>query len=187
MSYCRLLTIVLSLALAGCSTIQSILILSPPAQTPRPPSCSPRRAYSNFNARADANGRYWKFITPQAELKDAKGHVVARQGSEGSVFAKDGSILVAKIEKYADDASPGNLRDLVYRTTSRGKEGMLTGITHIKRSNGKGGVPLTRCSPSQLGSTLKVPLPPRTPSIATIDKVLKKQRLLLSRPRDWTN
>ena len=83
--------------------------------------------------------------------------MVARQGSEGSVFAKDGSILVAKIEKYTDNASPGNLRDLVYRTTSRGKEGMLTGITHIKRSNGKGGVPLTRCSPSQLGSTLKVP------------------------------
>ena len=34
---------------------------------------------------------------------------------------------------------------------------MLTGITHVKRTDGKGGVPLTRCSPSQLGVTLKVP------------------------------
>ena len=76
---------------------------------------------------------------------------------EGSFFAKDGSILAAKIEKHADKATPGNLRDLVYRTTSRGKEGMLTGITHVKRTDGKGGVPLTRCSPSQLGATLKVP------------------------------
>lgn len=157
MSYCRLLTIVLSLALAGCSTIQSIFDPLSPGADASAAFVLSAQGIQQFQCTADANGRYWKFITPQAELKDAKGHVVARQGSEGSVFAKDGSILVAKIEKYADDASPGNLRDLVYRTTWRGKEGMLTGITHIKRSNGKGGVPLTRCSPSQLGSTLKVP------------------------------
>lgn len=157
MSYRRLLPLALSFVLAGCSTIQNIFDPLSPGADSSAAFVLTAKGVQQFQCTADANGRYWKFITPQAELTDGEGRVVARQGSEGSFFAKDGSILAAKIEKYADKATPGNLRDLVYRTTSRGKEGMLTGITHVKRTDGKGGVPLTRCSPSQLGATLKVP------------------------------
>lgn len=157
MSYRRLLPLALSFVLAGCSTIQNIFDPLSLGADSSAAFVLTAKGVQQFQCTADANGRYWKFITPQAELTDGKGRVVARQGSEGSFFAKDGSILAAKIEKHADKATPGNLRDLVYRTTSRGKEGMLTGITHVKRTDGKGGVPLTRCSPSQLGVTLKVP------------------------------
>ena len=90
MSYRRLPTIVLSLALAGCSTIQNIFDPLSPGADASAAFVLSAQGIQQFQCTADANGRYWKFITPQAELKDAKGHVVARQGSEGSVFAKIG-------------------------------------------------------------------------------------------------
>ena len=119
MSYRRLLPLALSFVLAGCSTIQNIFDPLSLGADSSAAFVLTAKGVQQFQCTADANGRYWKFITPQAELTDGKGRVVARQGSEGSFFAKDGSILAAKIEKHADKATPGNLRDLVYRTTAR--------------------------------------------------------------------
>lgn len=157
MTLLRLSFVVLPVVLTGCSTLQSFFDPLSPGADSSAAFVLTGEGVQQFQCTADANGRFWKFITPQAQLRDRQGRVVARQGSEGSFFATDGSILAAKIEKYAEKSTAGNIRDLVYRTTSRGKQGMLTGITHVKRSEGKGGVPLTRCSPSQLGATLKVP------------------------------
>lgn len=153
----QLLSIALTLTLAGCSSFQSFFDPLAPSSDSSAAFVLTGKGVQQFQCTADANGRYWKFITPEAQLTDGKGRTLARQGSEGNFFAKDGSILVAKIEKYSEKTTAGNLRDLVYTTSSRGKKGILTGITHVKRSQGKGGVPLIRCSASQLGSTLKVP------------------------------
>lgn len=157
MSFRRLVLLALPLILSGCSTLQSFFDpLSPGADTSAAFILT-GKGVQQFQCTADAAGRYWKFITPQAQLSDEKGRVVARQGSDGSFFANDGSMLSAKIEKYAQDSVAGNLRDLVYKTTHRGRPGLFSGISHVKRSNGQGGIPLTRCSASQLGTTLKVP------------------------------
>ena len=186
MSYHRLLPLALSFVLAGCSTIQNIFDPLSPGADSSAASVLTAKGVQQFQCTADANGRYWKFITPQAELTDGKGRVVARQGSEGSFFAKDGSILAAKIEKHADKATPGNLRDLVYRTTSRGKEGMLTGITHVKRT-AKAAYRSRAVRRLNWGPRSKCPSRRLTPSIATADKILKNQRLPLSPPHNWTN
>ena len=92
MSYRRLLPLALSFVLAGCSTIQNIFDPLSPGADSSAAFVLTAKGVQQFQCTADANGRYWKFITPQAELTDGKGRVVARQGSEGSFFAKDGSI-----------------------------------------------------------------------------------------------
>ena len=141
----------------GCSPLTALLDPLAPQTDADAAFVLTGKGVQQFQCTADAKGRYWRFITPQAQLTDAHGRVVARQGSDGNFFAKDGSMLSVKIEKYADKATAGNVRDLLYKSSHRGREGLLSGITHVKRTDGKGGVPLTRCSPSQLGTTLKVP------------------------------
>lgn len=154
---CRFFLFILPLILTGCSTLQNVLDPLSPSGDSSAAFVLTGKGVQQFQCTSDAGGRYWKFITPQAQLTNDKGRVVARQSSDGSFFAEDGSMLASKIEKYAKESTAGNIRDLVYKTTHRGKPGLFSGITHVKRSNGQGGVPLTRCSPSQLGTTLKVP------------------------------
>lgn len=151
----RFFLLCLPAALAGCSTLQNLF--DPLAVDADAAFVLTAKGVQQFQCTADAGGRYWKFIAPSAQLTDKRGRVVARQGSDGSFFAEDGSILASKIDKFAKDAGEGNIRDLLYKTTPRGKEGLFSGVTAVKRSNGQGGVPLTRCSPSQLGATLSVP------------------------------
>ncbi len=152
-----LLPVAAALALGGCATIENLMDPVAPKTGDKAAFVLTASGVQQFQCTADAKGRYWRFIAPEASLVDAKGRQLVRQGSDGSFFAEDGSMLASKIEKYSKESSPENIRDLLYKTSSRGKQGILTGITHVKRSNGKGGMPLTRCSPSQLGQSLKVP------------------------------
>lgn len=112
-----------------------------------------------FQCAADKQGRWWKFIAPDVELRDAAGHVVAHQGADFIFRASDGSVASAKIVKWdKHPKSAENLRDVLFQTTARGKKsGLMTGVRWVSRTEGKGGQPLAACSPSQLGSTMKIP------------------------------
>ena len=112
-----------------------------------------------FQCAADKKGRWWKFIAPDAVLVDEKGRVIARQGPDVIFRANDGSVLSAKIVKWdAHPKSHNDLRDVLFETRAQGKKkGVLTGIRWVSRTEGAGGQPQTRCSPSQIGATLKVP------------------------------
>lgn len=147
----------LPFGLAGCAALESLMNPLTPSDGASAAFVLSGQGVQLFQCTSDAAGRYWRFIAPDTRLTDAQGRLVARQGSDGSFFAEDNSALSAKIVRYAQDSPAEDLRDLLYQTSPRGKQGVLSDIVYVKRSNGKGGVPLTRCSPSQLGSTLKVP------------------------------
>ena len=68
MSYRRLLTIVLSLALAGCSTIQSIFDPLSPGADASAAFVLFAQGIQQFQCTADANGRYWKFKKDEADV-----------------------------------------------------------------------------------------------------------------------
>lgn len=113
--------------------------------------------YQQFQCTSDSKGRYWKFVSPKAELKDQSGKVLVTQGAEFTFQAPDKSVLTSKIVKWDEKAPPKDIRSVLFQTHGHGKTGILTGVRWVKRIEGKGGIPQTRCSASQLGSLLQVP------------------------------
>lgn len=152
----RLLLLALPFALTGCAAIESLVNPLAP-EGAHEAFVLTGKGVQQFQCVSDARGRYWRFVTPAADLRDEKGRSVARQGSDGNFFAKDGSMLSVKIEKHEKKQDPENLRGLLYKAVPRGKPGIFSDVVYVTRREAKGGVPLTGCSPSQLGSTLKVP------------------------------
>lgn len=114
-----------------------------------------------FQCTADKQGRYWKFVSPRADLSDKSGKVVVRQGAEFTFRSDDGSVLTSRIVKWDDKAPANDVRSVLFETHGHGKTGILTGVRFVKRIEGKGGIPLTRCSASQLGTFLQVPFTAR--------------------------
>ena len=117
--------------------------------------------YQQFQCTTDSKGRYWRFVSPKAELKDKSGRTVATQGSEFTFQAPDGSVLTSKIVRWDEKAPPLDVRSVLFETHGHGKTGVLTGVRWVKRIEGKGGIPQTRCSASQLGTFLQVPFTAR--------------------------
>ncbi len=117
--------------------------------------------HQQFQCVSDAKGRYWKFISPKADLFDANGRKVLSQGAEFTFRAPDGSVLTSKLIRWDEKADPNNVRSVLFQTNGHGKTGILTGVRWVKRIEGKGGIPLTRCSASQLGGFLQVPFTAR--------------------------
>lgn len=150
------------LAATGCSVMDK-LISDPVAPQEKAQKTMELQGKGTqlFQCVRDAKGLYWKFVSPQAELVNANGVLIVRQGADFSFFAKDGSMLAAKITRWDESNDRNNLRDVLFTTQSRGKKGTLTGVRFVQRLDGKGGMPLTRCSPSQLGSSLSVPFSAR--------------------------
>lgn len=110
-----------------------------------------------FQCTPDKQGRYWRFVTPQATLTDQKHRIVAEHGADFTFVARDGSRLTSKIVKYSAGADAASLKNVLFETTSSGKQGILTGVRWVKRTGAKGGVPLTACSASQIGMVLRRP------------------------------
>lgn len=111
----------------------------------------------SFQCISDKSGRYWRFIAPKASLVDEQGSQQVTQGGDFSFLASDGSRLTAKISDWAPAANSEDLKSVLFATRSFGKrQGRLTGIRWVERSEASGGMPLTACSPSQLGMLLNV-------------------------------
>lgn len=187
MSYRRLLPLALSFVLAGCSTIQNIFDPLSPGADSSAAFVLTAKGVQQFQCTADANGRYWKFITPQAELTDGKGRVVARQGSEGSFLPKTAPFWPPRLK-----STPTRQHRAICETS-------FTALPRAARKACSQGS-LTSSAPTakaayrsravrrlNWGSRSKCPSRRLTPSIATADKILKNQRLPLSPPHNWTN
>lgn len=110
-----------------------------------------------FQCATDEKGPYWRFVAPQLELKNRKNITQVSQGAEFTFIAQDGSKLRAKIIQSMPSKKTPNVYDVLFETGSYGRTGLLTGIEYVKRTNSTDGIPLTACSPAQLGQTLKVP------------------------------
>ena len=153
----KLIPMTTAVLLTGCGTLNNLIgdPLAPPEgaiETMRLHASGVQQ----FQCAIDSKGRYWRFISPKAKLYDNNGQLVAEQGADFSFSAPDGSHLTAKIRKSSPGKTENDLKGLLFRTHSHGKSGILTGITWIKRDNATGGIPLTTCSPSQVGMILKV-------------------------------
>ena len=148
-------------ALSGCSGLSEFMSAGDPMAPEKGKLLMTLKASGEqqFQCTADKKGRWWKFIAPDAVLVDEKGRIIARQEPDFIFRASDGSVLSAKIVKWdTHPKSHNNLRDVLFETRAQGKKkGVLTGIRWVSRTEGAGGQPQTRCSPSQIGTTLKVP------------------------------
>lgn len=161
-TFCRTLLIALApVMLAGCSSITELFSDPLTPQKGVVVLDLTGTGYQQFQCTADKKGRYWRFVSPKVELKDKSGKVVATQGSDFTFTAPDGSVLTGKIVRWDEKTSPLNVRSVLFETHGHGKTGVLTGIGWVKRIEGKGGIPQTRCSASQLGSFLQVPFTAR--------------------------
>lgn len=117
--------------------------------------------FQQFQCTADSKGRYWKFVSPKVELKDKTGKTLVTQGAEFTFQAPDQSVLTSKIVQWDEKAPPLDVRSVLFQTHGHGKTGILTGVRWVKRIEGKGGIPQTSCSASQLGTFLQVPFSAR--------------------------
>ena len=151
------------LALAGCAQLQSLTGSGP--SDPLAPDGGKLvmtlqgSGTQQFQCASDQKGRWWKFIAPDVKLVDGTGRTVAHQGPDFIFRAGDGSVASARIVNWdKKPENPSNLRDVLFALRAQGKTaGVLTGIRWVSRTEGQGGQPLTRCSASQTGTTLKVP------------------------------
>ncbi len=142
--------------LTGCAAISEHFNSLEPSDA-KPAMTLTGKGVQIFQCAVDDKGRYWRFVAPQATLIDSHGREVAKQGSEGNFYAKDGSILASRITSHKKAKSADSLPDILYTTTSRGKKGVLTGVRYVLRSDASEGKPLTACSAIQYGTRLNVP------------------------------
>ncbi len=116
-----------------------------------------------FRCEYDEEGFYWAFQGPDARLwNDAvkPRRLEARLTDGFTVRHRDGSVLTAIIIENRGRASEENLRDAVFETMPP-ETGALRGVRWMERRRAEGGMPVTRCSPSQRGMTLRVPFTAR--------------------------
>jgi hypothetical protein len=109
-----------------------------------------------FRCEPDKDGFRWAFRLPEAELRDARGQVVAHHGANYSFEDVDGSRLLGTIVGYDSAPSEDSVRWLLLRTQSFG-QGELEKVTYVQRIDTAGGMPPTQCPADQANQILRVP------------------------------
>jgi len=109
-----------------------------------------------FRCEPDKDGFHWVFRLPEAELRDARGQVVARHGANYSFEHVDGSRLIGTIVGYDSAPSEDSVHWLLLRTQSYG-QGEFEKMTYVQRVDTSGGMPPAQCSAEQANQILRVP------------------------------
>jgi hypothetical protein len=109
-----------------------------------------------FRCEPDKDGYRWVFRLPEAELRDARGQVVAHHGANYSFEHVDGSRLLGTIVGYDSAPSDDAVRWLLLRTQSFG-QGELEKVSYVQRVDTVGGLPPAQCSAEQANQILRVP------------------------------
>jgi hypothetical protein len=109
-----------------------------------------------FRCEPDKDGFRWAFRLPEAELRDARGQVVAHHGANYSFEHVDGSRLLGTIVGYDSAPSDDAVHWLLLRTQSFG-QGELEKVSYVQRIDTVGGMPPAQCSADQVGQILRVP------------------------------
>jgi hypothetical protein len=109
-----------------------------------------------FHCEADKDGYRWVFKLPEAELRDARGQVVAHHGANYSFEHADGSRLIGTIVGYDSAPQSDALHWLLLRTQAYG-QGEFDRVTYVQRVDTTGGLPPPRCEADQVGQILRVP------------------------------
>jgi hypothetical protein len=109
-----------------------------------------------FRCEPDKDGFHWAFRLPEAELRDARGQVVAHHGANYSFEHVDGSRLIGTIVGYDSAPSDDSVHWLLLRTQSYG-QGEFEKATYVQRVDTSGGMPPAQCAADQANQILRVP------------------------------
>lgn len=110
-----------------------------------------------FVCAQDQAGRWWQFLRPDVSLR-VNGRELVNQGGSFTFTAADGSRLNAHIvANEKTDTTGRTMADVRFATQAAGRKGMLTGTKWVTRTKAKGGMPLTLCSPSEVGKVQRIP------------------------------
>ncbi len=109
-----------------------------------------------FRCEAQKDGFRWVFRLPEAELRDARGQVVAHHGANYSFENVDGSRLIGTIVGYDSAPSSDSILWLLLRTQSYG-QGEFEKVTYVQRVETAGGTPPGQCAADQVSQILRVP------------------------------
>ncbi|CAG4886234.1 hypothetical protein R52603_00144 [Paraburkholderia saeva] len=90
----------------------------------------------------------WTFKSPQADLYDGSGKLVAKHYAGPSWEATDGSKITGKVLQQMPNAQqPGSIPLLLLKATSAGAPGELASVRYVQRWNTRGGAaPLQPCT-----------------------------------------
>ena len=100
----------------------------------------------------------WVFQEPKADLLDPKTKEHVGTHSRGPIWTwSDGSILLGEVMRQQPSGT--SIPWLLLSVQSTGKQGALTGIAYVRRSDTQGGaVPASvTCGASDVGEVLRVP------------------------------
>jgi len=145
--------ILLLLILAGCaSTVAVPENLKPTA------SESLKRVFAAKGVQIyECRNGSWAFVAPEADLYDARGHVIGRHYA-GPTWeaAGDGSRVVGTVKSRADAPVAGAIPWLLLDAKSAGGKGDFSDVTSVQRVATSGGVaPAGGCEGSE--KQLRVP------------------------------
>lgn len=107
---------------------------------------------------AATNGSYaWKFVAPDADLLDHRGHIVGHHGAGPIWQSEDGSAVTAK--KVAEaTVAVSSIPWLLLEAASHEGEGAFAGIAYIQRLDTEGGLaPDAACAEANSGEQVVVP------------------------------
>ncbi|MFJ1254589.1 DUF3455 domain-containing protein [Cupriavidus sp. CuC1] len=153
------------IALAGACLLASCAI----AQETAPPELQPadaRRTIATLHAsgvqiyvckRDQGNSLAWAFKSPEADLHDASGKLIAKHYAGPTWEAPDGSKVTGKVLRQAANArAPDSIALLLLQATSSGGTGLLAAVHYVQRLNTQGGLaPAQACT--QEGQESRVP------------------------------
>lgn len=113
-----------------------------------------------FQCAMDDEGLYWQFLFPQGKLYNDQGRFEGELLPDFGVKARDGSAASARIVEQKEANSPRDLKPALFEATGS-LRGTMKNLRYIERRYAKGGMPQTKCSPSQRGKRLYVPFTAR--------------------------
>ena len=145
--------------LAGCSVFKTAPSPVEPKEAPVTTGLVLTGAgVQRFQCASDKQGYWWRFIAPEAVLKDKSGRTVARQGADFNFTAPDKSKLASRIVSSSAGRTDKDLKDVLFAVTPAGKvkKGTLTPYRWVKRDKAAGGIPAAACNRASLGSLLSV-------------------------------
>jgi hypothetical protein len=110
-----------------------------------------------YECAADSGSYAWKFVAPDADLLDHKGHVVGHHGAGPIWQSEDGSSVTAKKRAEATVAV-SSIPWLLLEAASHEGDGTFADIAFIQRVDTEGGLaPDAACAEANSGEQVAVP------------------------------
>jgi hypothetical protein len=103
-------------------------------------------------------GSEWKFLGPQAQLFDAKGHQVASHYAGPTWKSADGSFVVGEVKAHEDAADASAIAWLLLSAKSTSGSGVFSHVQNIQRLQTVGGkAPMAACDAGNANQVERVP------------------------------